>query len=341
MAGKNKGFAEILTVAATSGLPPQVGVRAPEPILNARTNRLAEVASGRSISRTHQLVDPARCRMWSGHNRDYGALNYESCKELIESILSQRRQEMPAIVRRVQGEPDYDFEVICGARRHWAVTWLNAHNHRDIKFLIEPREMDDEEAFRIADLENRAREDLTDYERAKDYLVGLERYYEGQQKTMAARLKVSESWLSRYLDLARLPEPILKAFRSPHDVRLKHITQIKPLIRDSASREVVYGCVERIIALREKDSKYLTDAASVVRELKNAVDEAVAPSRRLHGTHRRRFAEIIRSSAGKALAQIDARTSKRMQVTFVLSEIESRQEMEEAMKLLLDRVWAE
>ena len=71
---------------------------------------------------------------------------------------------MPATVRRVRDDPEFDFEVISGARRHWTVSWLRTHNYSDFRFLIEVRELTDEEAFRFADLENRAREDLTDLE---------------------------------------------------------------------------------------------------------------------------------------------------------------------------------
>src|SRR3546814_2735665 len=77
--------------------------------------------------RTHELVDPARCRMWEGHNREYALLNEERCADLIESIKAQGRQEMPAIVRRVRDDPRYDFEVICGARRHWTISRSEEH----------------------------------------------------------------------------------------------------------------------------------------------------------------------------------------------------------------------
>lgn len=111
---------------------------------------------------------------------------------------SQDRQEVPAIVRRVAGVPGVDYEVICGARRHWTVTWLRAHDHPEFRFLIEPCEMSDEEAFRVSDLENRSRKNLTDFERAADYARAIDRYYDGSQQRMAERLNVAKSWLSRY-----------------------------------------------------------------------------------------------------------------------------------------------
>jgi ParB family transcriptional regulator, chromosome partitioning protein len=84
-------------------------------VLASRENRMAELASGAVVGRAIEQVDPARCRLWSEHNRDYAALDETRCADLIESFKAQGRQEVPAIVRRVRGVPDIDFEVICGA----------------------------------------------------------------------------------------------------------------------------------------------------------------------------------------------------------------------------------
>src|SRR5262249_7295677 len=155
----------------------------------------------------------------------------ENCADLIDSFKAEGRQNFAAIVRRIEGERDHDYEVICGARRLWAVTWMRAHDQPDFKFLVEPRELNDEEAFRIADLENRSRRDLSDYERASDYARAVDRYYEGNQQRMAERLEVSKSWLSRYLELARLPAEVVAAFASPHAIGISHAAALAPLLR--------------------------------------------------------------------------------------------------------------
>jgi ParB family chromosome partitioning protein len=236
MAQGNRGFAQGLTGTVSPAnpsarLPPRTG------ILGARDNRLAELAAGNSLTRIHELVDPARCRIWEGHNRDYAALNAETCSDLIESFKAQGRQEVPAIARRLSGDPDYSYEVICGARRHWSASWMRSHDYPDFKFLIEPRELTDEEAFRIADLENRARRDLSDYERACDYARAVERYYSGSQQRMAERLEVTRSWLSRYLELAKLPPDVVAAFGSPHVIGISHGAVLAPLLRVPEQRD--------------------------------------------------------------------------------------------------------
>src|SRR3546814_1020542 len=99
-------------------------------------------------------------------------------------MIAQGRQEMPAIVRRVGNDPDHDFEVISGARRHWSVSWLREHNYPDIRYLVEIRNLTDEQAFRISDLVNRARKDLSDLERARDYLKRSEEHTSELQSLM-------------------------------------------------------------------------------------------------------------------------------------------------------------
>ena len=247
MAGGNRGFVQGLsgTLATPAGgprLPPRTG------LLTGRENRLSELAAGHSVTRVQELVDPARCRIWEGHNRDYAALDETNCADLIESFKAEGRQNFPAIVRRIEGDPEHSFEVICGARRHWTVCWMRAHHQPDFKFLIEPRELTDEEAFRIADLENRSRRDLSDYERARDYARAVERYYGGSQQRMAERLEVGKSWLSRYLDLARLPGEVVAAFASPHAIGISHAAVLAPMLRTDNQADRMRAEARRVTA---------------------------------------------------------------------------------------------
>jgi ParB family chromosome partitioning protein len=267
--------------------PPKAG------FLAARDSRLAELAGGGITTRLHEAVDPAVCRIWSGHNRDYGALTEATCADLIASLRAEGRQEIPAIVRRVTDDPQYRFEVICGTRRHWSVSWLRAHDYPDFKFIVEPRELTDEEAFRVADLENRSRKDLSDYERSLDYSRAIEQYYGGSQQRMADRLAVTKSWLSRYLDLAKLPEEIIACFESPHIIGISHAAMLAPLLNKPPSRSRLLAearslCVEQVNA--REAGRVLLGPSTVVARLKQA------------GMDKRRAApreEEFRDQAGK------------------------------------------
>lgn len=232
-----------------------------------RGNQLAGAISDDRVEKTFLKVDPARCRMWSRHNRRYDLLNEHNCSDLLEGLKAQGEQEFPAVVRRVSNDAAVDYEVICGARRHWAISWLRAHNFPKFKYLIEVRDLSDEEAFRLADAENRDRADISDFERASDYLQALDRYYDGRQKTMANRLEVSEGWLSRYLDLARLPKEIISAFATVTDLRVQHAREIKPLLRDNKAKAKLLESA-RALEARQAAEKVKSDI--VLKALKES-----------------------------------------------------------------------
>ena len=308
MALGNKGFANLVTPegegAAPTRRPPRSG------FLGSRENRLAELATGMVQTRVHEAVDPAVCRIWAAHNRDYANLNEETCSDLIVSLRAQGRQEVPAIVRRVTGDPVIKFEVICGARRHWSVSWLRAHDYPDFKFVVEPREMTDEEAFRVADLENRSRRDLSDFERATDYARAVEIYYDGNQQRMADRLQVTKSWLSRYLELARLPAEILACFASPHVIGISHAAAIAPLLSHPHTRfrtmtEAALLANEQQ-AKRESSTALLPPPAVVARLTQSAKPKAKQTVRE----------ELFRDGDGKVF--LKARREGRAGVVFTL-----------------------
>ncbi|ATY34916.1 ParB/RepB/Spo0J family partition protein [Sphingomonas psychrotolerans] len=337
MSRKNSGFAADLAagIDLSSEATPARRSGIAANVLTGRANRLADLASGSVVTRTHELVDPARCRMWAGHNREYGLLNEQRCADLIESIKAQGRQEIPAIVRRVAGDPDYDFEVICGARRHWTISWLRSHNYPEFKFLIDVREIGDEEAFRLADIENRARDDLTDLERARDYLRALDAYYEGRQKTMAERLKVSESWLTRYLDLARLPTELTRAFTEPQELGVRNAIALKALLKPDDRRERAFKEAGRL-AKAQEESGHPMPVLDVIKALTVAVD----PPKRSGSPKKSGKPETVSNVGGKPVLRIEGADRKGIRLTLLSKGGASRQDAEEAIRAVLDQHWA-
>ncbi|KAB2543076.1 chromosome partitioning protein ParB [Salipiger aestuarii] len=237
-----------------------------------RSTTISERLAGEIEEKTLRWIDPARCRMWTRHNREYALLTEDNCRDLIDGIRAQGRQEFPAIVRPVD-DTDYDYEVICGARRHFAVSWLRAHNYTQFRYLIETRTLTDEEAFRLADIENRDREDISDYERAIDYADAVARYYGGKQKAMAERLEVSQPWLSRYLQLAKLPDVVIAAFANVREIRERNARELKPLLGDPETCDAVLDAAASLArqqqAARDGQGAYV-DAAAVMRRLTRA-----------------------------------------------------------------------
>lgn len=250
--------------------------RAAPSYLLERTNRLSELNSGELVEKTLRLVDPERCCMWPGHNRRYDLLNEQRCADLIEGFKSQGKQEIPAFVRVAKDNPDYDYEVVCGARRHWTVSWLREHNYPQFRFLIEVRDLTDEEAFRLSDIENRDREDISDYERSLDYKFALEHYY-FKQKEMAVRLEMTETRLSRYLDLANMPPELVRCYADPTHIRISHWVELKRLHQSPKTRNDLLDIAGELFQAQQtarNEGGALLDGQQVYRQLMKAATQS-------------------------------------------------------------------
>jgi ParB family chromosome partitioning protein len=241
--------------------------------LLGRESALARVASGEVRQVTQLLLDPARVRIWAGNARTYSHLYEENCRELIDSIIAEGGQKVPAIVRRIEHDPEHDYEVIAGTRRHWSVSWLRSHSYPDMQFVAQVVSLDDEAAFRLADLENRARKDVSDLERARNYAEALRTHYGNHQTRMAERLKLSKSWLSKMLKVASLPDAIVGAFASPADVQLKPAYALALALEDKEASKAI-ATMARQVAKEQADKRNAGappyPAADVLRRLLDA-----------------------------------------------------------------------
>lgn len=197
-------------VEARAAPAPAVG-RAGMSLLG-RESALARVASGEVRQVTQLQLDPARVRVWHGNARIQTRLSEEAVRDLIDSILAEGGQKVPVVVRHISGDADHDYEVIAGTRRHFAISWLRANNYPELKLLAQVADLDDEAAFRLADIENRARKDVSDIERARNYAEALTSHYGGKAVRMAERLKLSKGWLSKMLKAATIGDEVLCAF---------------------------------------------------------------------------------------------------------------------------------
>lgn len=277
MSKGNKGFGSQFT----EGLDDEANLDKATPadgIIASRSQTLARIATGKAVADRTEWVDPARCRPWRMHNRDLDHLNEDSCRDLIDSFLSAKKQRIPAIVRRLKDDPDYDYEIVAGVRRWWTVTWLRGHHHPEFEYLVTVQSVSDEEAFRISDVENRSRKDISDWERAKEYTIALAEFYEGSQSQMAEHLNLSKSWLSRLLDVARLPEELVAAFSDTHDITVRVARDIKPLAGDPKALEKMRQEAERIEQERSREGVKISGPEVAKRLVKATVQPAVKAS---------------------------------------------------------------
>lgn len=320
LSGLDEAAPEAKAEPKARAMPERGGDRAGGRFLN-RANALSDRLSGDVVEKTLLWVEPERCRMWERHNRRYDLLTEARCADLIDGFKAQGQQEFPAVVRRVQDDPAHDYEVICGARRHWTVAWLRRNNYRNFRFLIEVRTLSDEEAFRLGDIENRDRVDISDYERAMDYTDAVARYYQGRQKDMAARLEVSETWLSRYLALAKLPRGIIDAYADITEIKERHARDLKPLLSVPDKKKAILE-EAKAIARQQQAAAHgqggRIDGPAVVARLKAAgTPKRVAP---------RQEAIVYTSESGAVLV-----TARKGKGGGLVLEIPSAEDVEEVL----------
>lgn len=305
--------------------------------LEGRENRLSQLASGDMVDKTLIWVEPERCRMWTHHNRRYDLLNEQRCADLIEGFKSQGKQEFPAIVRRITNDADYDYEVICGARRHWTVSWLRENNYLNFKFLIDIRELSDEEAFRLSDIENRDRDDISDYERATDYQQALKNFYK-TQKQMAERLEVTEAWLSYYLELANLPDEIVKAYPDVTQIRVQHARSLKPLLKDNRTKKLIIDQAKSLTKEQQaarRAGELLLDGQQVIKRLIGA-----AKSKAKAATKSGPLAEYT-SNNGKKMLSVTRKGRAGIVMTIMPNSGASKGEISKACETAISEYYSE
>ena len=163
-------------------------------------------------------------------------------------------------MRRLKDDPEgFEYEVISGARRHFAVSYLREEeNRKELFYLVEVRDLEDEEAFRFADLENRGRQDISDYERGREYMKALEDYYGGNMTRMAGRMEVSKALLSSYISIAKLPREVLDAYGDPREIAVRHGQQLSPLLKGDTRENLLARAKE--IAKGQEQARALGSA---------------------------------------------------------------------------------
>jgi len=238
-------------------------------------------------------VSPFRCRMWEFHDRIETYISEDNCKTEIESFL-QHGQLLPVLGRPLRGDPDYDVELIYGARRLFVARHLNQSLH------VELRELSDREAIIVADLENRQRADISPYERGTSYARWLESGHFKSQDDLARTLKASTAHVSRLLKLARLPKEIVDAFGGPAEFHERWGRTLMKVMENPRAARLTMSKASAIAKMpqrprRQEIYQKLLDASASVRELARSDDEIVKDARgaRLFRVKRRNNSVVI------------------------------------------------
>jgi ParB family transcriptional regulator, chromosome partitioning protein len=257
----------------------------------------AEMAlSGRSMPAMERevilAVDPKRCRPWKFHNRTDAWYTRARCQDLIDSIAKDGQLE-PALARRLEGEKDYDFELIFGMRRRFACEATGQ------KLKIRVVDAPDARAAVLMHIENADRQDITPMERAISFQVQAEAKVFATQEAMAEALGVSKGQVAKMIKAAGLLKvPAIGALFSDRSVvPVEQAYKVAALMERPGAKEVVLKAAQNL-ASRGGAKR---PPAEVLKSLAASLDRSKAfePVKREYNVGAAGRVQVTRNPKGK------------------------------------------
>ncbi len=237
-------------------------------------------------------VDPKRCRPWKFHNRTDVWYTRERCQDLIDSIVKDGQLE-PALARRLEGDKDYDFELIFGMRRRFACEATGQ------KLKVRVVDADDARAAVLMHIENADRQDITPMERAISFQVQAEARVFPTQEAMAEALGVSKGQVAKMIKAAGLLKvPAIGALFSDRSiVPVEQAYKVAALMERPGAKEVVLKAAQNL-ATRGGAKQ---PPAEVLKSLAASLDRSKAfdPVKREYNVGAAGRVQVTRNPKGK------------------------------------------
>jgi ParB family chromosome partitioning protein len=186
-------------------------------------------------------IDPKRIRPWAYHNRSETWYTRERCQDVIDSI-ARDDQQVPALARKLSGDPNYDYELIYGMRRRFACEVLNR------KLKVRLIDADDARAAVLMHIENAERQDITPMERALSFQSQIEGKVFSTQESLSEAIGLSKGQVTKMLKAAQLMRhPTIGAlFQDKSSVPVEHAYKLATLMDRPGAKEVVLKAAQNL-----------------------------------------------------------------------------------------------
>jgi ParB family chromosome partitioning protein len=230
-----------------------------------------------------QLVDESRYA-----NRDSGSYAGPAWEAFKSELIESQGNVQPVVLRPA---PDREgrFEVVFGHRR------TRACRECGLPVLAVVMPLKDADLFLMMERENRSREDLSPWEQGESYRRALQSGLYRSLRQLAHAVGRDPGIVSRYVAIAELPAPVLKAFQSPVQIQKRWGEKLADAVQRDPD-----GVVARAEALVE-------------------AAQGLAPAavfEQLLGQERKRAESVeIRGEDGAVLASVRRKGSKGFEVT--------------------------
>ena len=155
----------------------------------------------------------------------------------------------PALARKIDGDSQFDYELIYGMRRRFAAEFTNS------KLKIRVTTADDTKAAVLMHIENADRQDITPMERALSFQTQMEAKLFPTQDAMAEAFGKSKGQVAKMLkaaELLKLPT-INQLFAVKRDVPVEQASNLSTLLERPGAKEVIMQAATNL--LRKNDSE--------------------------------------------------------------------------------------
>lgn len=153
-------------------------------------------------------LDPNRVRPSRFANRDQLAFRDEDFNDLKQSVREHNGNDIAAKVRRVTNDPNYDYEVVYGHRRHEATKLAG------VPFYASIHDLTDLDLVRYMHMENQ-RLDLSPYEEGAQFLQWMDEGLYKNVTELASAIGESKAFVSQRTAIHSLPKVVFTALRDP------------------------------------------------------------------------------------------------------------------------------
>ncbi len=180
-------------------------------------------------------IDPKRCKPWRYHNRDSAWLTKEHCADLVRTLKREGQQDH-ILVRKLEGDPDADYEIIYGVRR--AYVCAEILNKPVIAHITD---LDDKTCMMLMHAENASSKDISEFERAYSFSQQMKSGLFKNQTEMAEMMGLSQGSISKMIKAAEILEIdwIAALFKTKMGIPVKPAYILSTLLKRTDARERV------------------------------------------------------------------------------------------------------
>jgi ParB family transcriptional regulator, chromosome partitioning protein len=176
-------------------------------------SKLAQAADGPYEGILVRRLDPNRVKHSALADRNNKAFQGPVFDEFCELIRSTGGNEMAAAVRPLADDPNFDFEIIHGHRRHAACIATNT------PFKAEIKTVNDNDLLNLMIIENKGHLPLSAFEKGMSYQKAIDSGIFSSGRALATKLNMKHSVMQRLLQYPVLPMIALAAFPDPREIR--------------------------------------------------------------------------------------------------------------------------